>query len=294
MLLDDQGRLELSSNQADERLYGERIQLPGIAEALRPGGSANHSYSQPSQAEIVDVSFPIRDPDRRLVGFVRLTYHLSDVYERTLNVRYIILAVRTIGLALGVIAGWSLPLRLGNPIRRIAQAVCQIAQGGLSREIPEEGPEEIHQLANAVNTLVNRTHDLEKERKQILANLVYELGRPLGALHAATHALQSGADQDPDLRRELLKGMDEEIRRLQRLLEDLAHLNDQSIGALELKPQVTPLDEWLLNLLPPWRQAAQDERLHWKVDLGHGLPELYVDPDRLALAVGNLIRNAIR
>jgi sensor histidine kinase regulating citrate/malate metabolism len=105
MLLDDQGRLELSSNQADGSLYGERIQLPGIAKALRPGGSANHSYSQPSQAEIVDVLFPIRDPDRRLVGFVRLTYHLSGVYERTLNVRYIILAVLTIGLALGVIAG---------------------------------------------------------------------------------------------------------------------------------------------------------------------------------------------
>ena len=89
-------------------------------------------------------------------------------------------------------------------------------------------------LIREVNILVTRLHSLEQARSQLLANLVHELGRPLGALRSAIQALHRGADKDPALYQDLTVGMDEEAARMQNILIDLTHLHDQILGPLEL------------------------------------------------------------
>jgi two-component system sensor histidine kinase BaeS len=142
--------------------------------------------------------------------------------------------------------------------------------------------------------LVARLNDLEQARRQLLANLVHELGRPLGALRSATQALLGGADQDASLQQELLAGMEDELRRLQRLLENLAHLHDQVLGSLELDRRPVKLSTWLSQTLAPWREAARMKGLHWESAVPSDLPTMEADPDRLAGALGNLISNAIK
>ena len=44
---------------------------------------------------------------------------------------------------------------------------------------------------------------------------MHELGRPLGALKAATNALREGAGDDPELRDEFLEGMEQTIVRME-------------------------------------------------------------------------------
>jgi signal transduction histidine kinase len=128
----------------------------------------------------------------------------------------------------------------------------------------------------------------------MLANIVHELGRPLGALRAATQALLAGAANEPALRDELLTGIDQEIQRLQRLLDDLTGLRDQVIGAVHLTLQRVTLGEWLAEVLAPWQAAAQAKGLLWRADIPPDMPELAIDPDRLGQALGNLLSNAIK
>jgi two-component system sensor histidine kinase BaeS len=93
--------------------------------------------------------------------------------------------------------------------------------------LPERGPQEVRLLLRSVNTLVERLRSLEQARRQLLANLVHELGRPLGAFRSAIEALLGGADDEVTLRQELLVGMKDEADRLRRLLDDLSRLYDQ-------------------------------------------------------------------
>jgi signal transduction histidine kinase len=103
-----------------------------------------------------------------------------------------------------------------------------------------------------------------------------------------------GADKDPMLRQELLAGMDEEIGRLRRLLDDLAHLRDQVTSTLDIVRRPIALGDWLVHVLMPREIAARDKGLHWQVTMPADLPTVSVDPDRLAQAVGNLVNNAIK
>ena len=71
-----------------------------------------------------------------------------------------------------------------------ANAVDELARGSRTQLLRIYGPEETQRLSAAVNFLVTRLRELEQSRRQLLANLVHELGRPLGALRSAIHAFR--------------------------------------------------------------------------------------------------------
>jgi signal transduction histidine kinase len=160
--------------------------------------------------------------------------------------------------------------------------------------LPEQGPQETQLLARSFNTLIERLRLLEESRRRMLANIVHEVGRPIGALQSAIEALINGADEEVDLRRELLNGMEAEINRMHPLLDNLTDLHGQILGTLEFNFQPTPLTDWLNSLLGPWREGAQAKEVRWQADIPPELPTVELDPDRMAQVVGNLISNAIK
>lgn len=294
MLLDTDGRLLASSDPADAGREGQSLNLREFPDVLSKEVSVHVDYSQQLRAEVADVLIPVRGPEQEVVGVVRLTHRLATVYDRFLRLRYLILGILAAGLVLGAGVGLTLALNLEQPIRRVTQAVYQLAAGDEQITLPEQGPEELRVLARAFNTLTQRLHSLETARRQLLANLVHELGRPLGALRSATQALLAGADEDETLRRQLLAGMDTHTAELQQLLNDLTRLHDRTIGDLELDRRPIDLLTWLPGMLAPWKEAAHGKDLHWETSLPDSLPAIVADPERLGQALGNFVSNAIK
>lgn len=294
MLLDPDGRLIASSDSADADRLRQPLELADLPQVLAGDVSVRTAYSRHLHKEIVDVLAPVIGPDQQVVGIVRLTHRLTSVYEQFLRLRYLISGVLLGGLLLGAAVGWVLALNLERPLQEVTQAIWHLESGDRLVPLPEHGPREIKLLLHSVNALVERLHSLEDARRRLLANLVHELGRPLGALRSATQALLGGADEEVILRRELLIGMDEELDHLQRLLDDLAGLHGRVSGTLELNRRPTVLGQWLHHTLAPWREAARAKKLDWQAAIPAALPTLEVDPDRLAQALGNLLSNAIK
>jgi two-component system, OmpR family, sensor histidine kinase BaeS len=293
-LISTSRRLLASSNPAAANRLGQSLDLPDLAAVMAGGASVRTSYSRDLSADVVDVIAPVLGPDGHVMGAVRLTQQLASVAERFLLLRALIAGVLTIGLLLGALVGWRLALNLEHPLRQITRAVDMLAGGRPPVPLPERGPDELSGLAHAFNTLAERLRHLEQSRRQLLANVVHELGRPLGAMRSATQALQRGAADDLALRQELLAGMDDEIGRLQRLLNNLARLHDQFTGAPALSLRPVELNTWLERVLALRRAAAQAQGLRWEVAIPDDLPTLTVDLDRLAQALDNVLSNAIK
>ena len=135
--------------------------------------------------------------------------------------------------------------------------------------------------------------ELEETRQQMLANVIHEIGRPLGSLRTALHALQAGAVNDPALRDDLIKGMSERIDRMGRLLEDLA-LTYRGLEPQEIHMESVQVNEWMDSLIPLWAETARQKQLAWEAQVPDNLPVIQTDPDRLAQALSNLVSNAIK
>jgi two-component system sensor histidine kinase BaeS len=294
MLLDAGGILLASSDPADTARLGSLLEAEGVSAVLAGETSVRATYSRTMRNEIVDVLVPVMSDEGRVAGAVRMSHHLLTVSERFGRLRYLIGGVLAGGLVLGGIVGWALALSLERPLKQVTSAISQLATGEQTEMLPEDGFAEIRQLSATINSMVARLRSMEAARRQLLANLVHELGRPLGALRSASQALLGGAGEQAELRNELLIGMEDEIDRLRRLVDDLAGLHDQVLGGLELHRQPVNLRGWLDHCLAPWREAAQEKGLEWGVSLPETLPVLRLDQDRLAQALGNLLSNAIK
>lgn len=259
-LLDADGVLLASTDPTDQSRLGEQLEIPGFREVLLSQAVIRVDYGQRPGTGAAEVLVPVII-GRRRVGVIRATDPLSSVYERFPRTRTFIAWVLATGLLVGAGLGWFFAFGLERPLRRATRAISQMAAGETLAVLPEQGPQEIRSLLHAFNTLTERLQNLEKARQRLLANLVHELGRPLGALLSAIQALSSGADDDPALQHELLEGMKGEMQRMQRLLDDLTHLYDTALGPLQLDRKPTALYPWLTQVLGPLAGGGPEQRV---------------------------------
>lgn len=295
MFLTPDGSLLYSTEPEDDQFYGEVIPLSGIPIA-RSGSEVVFTNFNNLRSEnvLIDVLSPVTSLDGPLIGIVRVSYSVDSVAglfgQMRSTIIIVLIGALIVGGGIGLFLAWS----ISRPIQRVTGAIYEIAHGERSGPIIEQGSDELRDQARAVNYLVEQLRNLEQTRKQLLANLVHELGRPLGAIRSAIHAISQGATQDPQLLHELTEGMDEQASRLQNVIEELAHLHGQFLGSLELNLELLSMDEWLPRFLIPWKTAALEKKLQWIEDFNAGLPVIKADPVRLEQIVGNLIDNAIK
>lgn len=295
MLLDINGTLRASTNPADQGQVGQQLaDIPDMSVVLSGQAVSRTSFGRGLQTNVVDVFVPARGTHNQVVGVIRLTQQLTNVYDQFLTLRYLIAAVLTVGLLVGGSLAWFLGNSLGQSLRQVTQAAYRLSNRQHPDPLPERGPEEIRQLLQAVNILVEQLEALEQNRRRLLSNLVHELSNPLSALRSATIALLGGAGDDVLLRQELLLGMQGEEERLNRLLADLSGLHDQVSGSLALQIKPVSLTPFLLQVTGFWREAVQRKGLQWQVDIPDRLPSVPADEDRLAQVIGNLLSNAIK
>ncbi len=297
-------------DQAEAFLQSLSRQFQGQVTLLSPSGQPFSSDATPApeggsspagvvlsstiSAQTAVIYVPVRDINQELVGIVQVSREVHDLSGRFAGLRWIFIGVLLLELLGGSIIGLVLALNLERPIRVLTSAVTDIAAGQHIEELHIGGPDELRLLARAVNILSTRLENLEETRRHLLANVVHEVGRPLGAVRSAIHALRQDRSQSPAVRQELLAGIDLELEQLQPLLDDLTSLHSQNMGARELALQPLDLNDWLRPHLQFWRAAAQEKGLTWQAALAPDLPLLRIDPDRLARAVGNLLSNAIK
>lgn len=242
----------------------------------------------------IEVYVPVRDMNEQLIGSIGLTVTLSGIAEQFNKLRGTIGVILAVELLLGALIGYLLATNIARPINEVSNAVIDIAHGNRTEGVPETGPIELQKLSESVNYLSAQLKQAEETRQRLLANLVHEIGRPLGAVLSAIHVLRQGAGDDPEVRQELLAGIDDELNRLRPLLDDLAQIHGQVLGVIKLQKQPIDLNEWLPPHLLSWRTAALDKGLTWRVELAKNLPIVEMDPNRMAQVLGNLLSNAIK
>jgi two-component system, OmpR family, sensor histidine kinase BaeS len=275
-----------------------RLSPDDLAVLLAGETLVQDSYNLSPDAMHVEALAPVLDAQHVVVGIVRITDRLGNVFDNIRSIRRLEITAALLSLLAAVGMGIWLARRMEMRLKAILVAVEQVANTGDDAADQsfslERMPRDFARVFEAVSALSNRLHASEDARKRLLANLVHEVARPLGALQAAVHALQRGAVEDPALRQDFLKGMDDQIERLKPLLDNLASLYVLSGQPVELQPEQVHLGEWLREILVTWQVAAETSGLEWQCNLPDDLPVVTLDPNRMAQVIGNLVANAIQ
>jgi len=134
----------------------------------------------------------------------------------------------------------------------------------------------------------------EKARHLFVAQATHELRTPLTniCLYAET-GLDEG-ENDPAVRLNSLNVINQEARRLERMVSDMLSVAEMEAGSLRLRRDDVRLDELLAQLRADHEASAKEKGIEMSFQLPPKLPVLQGDRDKIALGLHNLLGNALK
>lgn len=134
----------------------------------------------------------------------------------------------------------------------------------------------------------------EQLRREFVAHVSHELKSPLTSIRSLTETLIDGGGlEDPSCNRRFLGLIDEDAKRLSRLIDDLLILSEIESRALPLKVTRLTLAPLAQALMAPLEVLVDQKGLGLECLIPAEL-EVWADPDRLRQVLGNLIDNAVK
>lgn len=140
---------------------------------------------------------------------------------------------------------------------------------------------------------VTKQRELQQTKNDVMMLVTHELRTPLTAIQGMSEVL-SEYDLDQKRRREMHQAINEEAKRLARMINDYLDITRLESGArpLRLAPaRLAPVVERALLMLDP---LAEQREMRIVRRFAPNLPPLLVDADLFAQAVTNLVANAIK
>ena len=207
--------------------------------------------------------------------------------------------VRALLAAVGVAAllGLLVAVRISRPLRRTAEAAHALAGGRRDVAVLAEGPAEVAEVAEAVNTLAAALSHSEARQREFLLSVSHELRTPLTAITGYAESLAEGVVA-PEQAAEVGAIMLTESHRLDRLVADLLDL--ARLDAQQFRIDLTEVDiaELCRAAGQVWsgRCAAVGVRFGLQLDeaASPGGFVVRTDPARLRQVLDGLLENALR
>lgn len=236
--------------------------------ARRIGGDAKIVES--TSGPLIWVDIPVQDK------LVRLGFDRRRVGTNPYTV--LILA----GIA-GAFLTWLVGLlevrRVRRPLEHLSTAAQKVGRGEIPTTLPEDGPEELAQLAAAFNKMAADLQELSENRTVIVAGISHDLRTPMTRMGIAIEMLEGKADP------ELVSG----IRRDLTTMNDLiAQFLDFSRGIEDTRP--SEID--LRTLIDGKASDLRRERIEVSVTGCDGPCPFFADPFALERLLDNLLENA--
>lgn len=202
-----------------------------------------------------------------------------------------ILVSAVVAVVLALTLGFLLARTISRPIQELRAATHRVAEGSLGYQVPVRTRDELGLLAASFNQMsadLARSTDL---RRQMTADVAHELRNPLSVLLGYTEALSDGKLGGST---GIFQSMHVEALHLQRLIEDLRTLSLADAGELPLMRQMVSLQALVERTVLTYASQATLHHIKLHAHIPPDLPDVSVDPDRMAQVLGNLIQNALR
>jgi signal transduction histidine kinase len=201
------------------------------------------------------------------------------------------LVTALVALALALVLVQLLAHGMTYPLREMVAAARGMARGDYSRRVTATSRDEVGELARAFNAMAAELEQVDRIRRDLVANASHELRTPIGALQARLENLVDGVEE-PD--HETMEGLLAQVQRLGALTEQLLDLSRLESGAVPLRVAEVGALELLERIASDWRSRTTALGVELDVDVDPPDLALRADEPRIRQVIDNLLANAVR
>lgn len=294
-LLGSHHGLFIDLRQGERRVYG-RVgpgfpdRLPGVESGADPVDWSEGTRTLRGLSAEVDAP-PVAGDTPRAALQLRIALdtahhaHFLQGLRQTLAL-YLLGAILVSGLL-----GWWAARRGLAPLRVMKERAMTVTAQKLDQRMPVDAvPAEFADLAQSLNTMLERLQADFARLQEFASDLAHELRTPINNLLTQTQ-VSLAQKRDASAYQDILASNAEEFQRLARMVSDMLFLAKTEHGIELPHPEVISLDQEAQALFEFYDAVADEKRIRLSLT-GHAV----IMGDRLMVrrAIGNLLSNALR
>ena len=211
----------------------------------------------------------------------------SQFESQQLKASYIIGAVCltiAIGLALFIAKMFV------KPIKQLSAGVSQLNKGKYNLSFASKGTDELAQLMRDTESLANTLDKAKSQKSRWFADISHELRTPLTILIGEIEAIRAGIRTFDSKQ---LDSIEQEVKLLHRLVDDLYQLSLSDMGALKYEFIDTDLSQMVTNAVESFAPRLADKDIKLQSDISKEIRYL-IDPQRFEQLLNNLLSNTLK
>ena len=188
-----------------------------------------------------------------------------------------------------------------GPLKDLKDATDSITLGNYDKKIRYRNNTELGQFCNnfefmrdELKTALDRTQELERSRKELIACVSHDLRTPIASIKAYVDGLKSGMAVDVEKRNKYISVISKKTDSLIDLINDLFQHSQAELGELNMVFTESYSGEFLNKIVQPMRLEAEKKSivLYIKEPIDNVI--ISVDKIRIEQVITNLIQNAIK
>ena len=134
----------------------------------------------------------------------------------------------------------------------------------------------------------------DESRNSFVAQVTHELRTPLTNIRLYLDTLVEDGAEDAAVRAKCINVIAQEARRLERVVSDMLSVSEIEAGSFQIHAADVRLDALFEEIAADYKAQATDKEITLKLDLPPKLPVITGDRDKIALALHNLVGNALK
>jgi two-component system sensor histidine kinase ChvG len=234
---------------------------------------------------------------RQVLGSLMLSKNGDDIDREVREMRFFVLQLFAVALAVTTLLSIYLAGTIARPVRRLAEAAEKVRRdiGRQNHPIPDltGRQDEIGDLSGSFRAMTQELQAQLDAIERFAADVSHELKNPLTSLRSAVET--AARVKDPNKQRQLLAIVQDDVRRLDRLITDIADASRLDAELSRAQSSTVDLAAMLTTLADMHRTTSDgSEEPEVVLDLQH-MKDLTVSgmEDRLVQVFHNLVGNAV-
>lgn len=230
---------------------------------------------------------------RTVMGFV-----LIQTAAQTVRAAYSGLIWQTVlaGLVIFLLAAVALffiTRQMTRPLTAMAGAASSMARGDFSARAPQEGSREIQDLAQSFNQMAGQLENLEKSRRDFVANVSHELRSPITSIQGFAQGMLDGTIPRED-HGQYLQVVVDETHRLSKLINGLLNLSRMENEETALAYSDFDVNELARRVLISRMNQIEEKELDIDAQMADEGCFVHADADQIQQVIINLLDNAVK
>ena len=197
------------------------------------------------------------------------------------------------GFLVAVFVGLAVARRLTKPLADAANAAHRLAAGERDVRLEPEGPTEISEIAEALNSLAEELMRSEGRQREFLTSVSHELRTPLTAIRGYAEGMSDGIVAGNEMVH-VGQIIESESVRLDRLVNDLLDLARTGAVDFPLAQEDVDLVQVLEQASAVWSARSARENVNFSSLLPDAPVIVRSDAMRIRQIIDNLAENALR